>query len=134
MPLFYDNNKTGFANYSEAELTLTAPRDWTASDVEELSMWFRGDPANSAESLYVAVTDASGASIVEYHDSPNASQASTWQEWVIPLQTFVSQGIDLTDVDRIGLGIGTRGNTTVQGGSGKMYFDDIRLYRQRATP
>ncbi len=134
MPLFYDNNKPGFANYSEAELTLTAPRDWTASDVEELSMWFRGDPANSAESLYVAVTDASGASIVEYHDSPNASQASTWQEWVIPLQTFVSQGIDLTDVDRIGLGIGTRGNTTVPGGSGKMYFDDIRLYRPRATP
>ena len=97
-------------------------------------MWFRGDPANSAENLYVAVTDASGASIFEYHDNPNASQATNWQEWVIPLQTFASQGIDLTDMDRIGLGIGTRGNTTVLGGSGKMYFDDIRLYRPRATP
>ena len=39
------------------------------------------------------------------------------------------QGINLTNVDRIALGMGTRGNTTTAGGSGKMYFDDIRLIR-----
>jgi hypothetical protein len=99
--------------------------------VEEFSPWFRGDPANSAEPVYVAVTDASGTSVVEYHDSPNASQASTWQEWVIPLHRFADQGINLTDVDRIAVGLGTRGNTTVPGGTGKVYFDDIRLYRPR---
>ena len=38
MPLFYDNNKQGFNNYSEAELTLRAPRDWIASEVEKLSL------------------------------------------------------------------------------------------------
>jgi len=134
MPLFYDNNKPSFANYSEVELTLTAPRDWTASDVEELSLWFRGDPANSVEPLYVAVTDASGVSIAEYHDNPNASQASIWQEWVIPLQKFADQGINLTNVDRIAIGLGTRGNAAVPGGAGKMYFDDIRLYRPRTGP
>jgi len=132
MPLFYDNNRQNFAKYSEAELTLIAPRDWTASSVEELSLWFRGDPANSAEPMYIAVTDASGTSIVEYNDNPNAAQASTWQEWVVPLQTFADQGIDLTNVDRIAIGLGTRGNATVPGGAGKMYFDDIRLYRPRA--
>jgi len=134
MPLFYDNGKQGFSNYSEAELRLTAPRDWTASDVEELSLWFRGDPVNSAEPMYVAVTDAAGTTVVEYHDSPNASQASTWQEWVIPLQKFADQGINLTNMDRIAIGLGTRGNTTVPGGAGKMYFDDIRLYRPRTSP
>lgn len=137
MPLFYDNNKQNFSKYSEAELTLTAPRDWTASGVEELSLWFRGDPANPAEPMYVAVTDASGVSIVEYHDNPNAIQTSTWQEWVLPLSAaggFADQGIDLTNVDRIAIGLGTRGNATVPGGAGKMYFDDIRLYRPRTGP
>jgi hypothetical protein len=71
---------------------------------------------------------------VQYNDNPNATQADSWQEWVIPLQTFADQGIDLTHVDRIAIGLGTRGNTTVPGGSGKMYFDDIRLYRPEAQP
>ncbi|MFC1637147.1 LamG-like jellyroll fold domain-containing protein, partial [Planctomycetota bacterium] len=134
MPLFYDNNKQGFKNYSEAELTLSAPRDWTVSDVEDLSLWFRGNMTNAAEPLYVAVIDMSGTAVVEYHDNPNATQADSWQKWVIPLQTFTDQGIDLTDVDRIAIGLGTRGNTTVPGGSGKMYFDDIRLYRPKTAP
>jgi len=134
MPLVYDNNKQGFKKYSEAELTLTAPRDWTKSGVGELSLWFRGDVANAAEPMYVAVTDMSGAAAVEYHDNPDATQAGTWQEWVIPLQTFADQGIDLTDVDKFAIGLGTRGNTTVPGGAGKMYFDDIRLYRPRTAP
>jgi hypothetical protein len=134
MPLFYDNNKQGFAKYSEAVLTLINLRDWTKSSVEELSLWSRGDATNAAETIYVAVTDMSGTAVVQYHDNPNATQVGTWQEWVIQLQTFADQGIDLTDVDRIAIGLGTRGNTTVPGGSGKMYFDDIRLYRLRPEP
>ena len=46
MPLAYDNNKQGFAMYSETELTLTAPRDWTEENVAELSIWFIGYPAS----------------------------------------------------------------------------------------
>ena len=46
MPLVYDNNKQGYANYSEAELTLTAQRDFTEQGVAELSLWFRGNPAS----------------------------------------------------------------------------------------
>ena len=34
-----------------------------------------------------------------------------------------------TDVDKIAIGLGAKGNITVPGGSGKMFFDDIRLYR-----
>jgi hypothetical protein len=134
IPLIYDNNKQGFAKYSEAVLTLINLRDWTKSSIEELSLWFRGDATNAAETIYVAVTDMSGTAVVQYHDNPNATQVGTWQEWVIQLQTFADQGIDLTDVDRIAIGLGTRGNITVPGGSGKMYFDDIRLYRLRPEP
>ncbi|UCE49822.1 MAG: hypothetical protein JSW47_06650 [Phycisphaerales bacterium] len=131
MPFFYNNNKQGFARYSEAELILTAARDWTEEGVAELSLWLNGDPANSADRLYVAVSSAGGQTVVVYHDDPAATQTDGWTEWVIPLQSLADQGIDLTNVDEIALGVGTRGNTTAPGGSGKMLFDDIRLYRPR---
>jgi len=134
LPFFYDNNKQGFAKYSEAELTLSSSRDWTEGGVGELSIWFHGDPANSAERLYVAVSNVTGSPAVVYHSDPGATTIDSWTEWITPLQTFADQGLNLTNVDRIALGIGTRGNSTVPGGSGKMLFDDIRLYRPRSAP
>jgi len=133
MPLAYDNNKQGFAKYSEAELALTAPRDWTEEGVTELSLWFRGIASNTAEPLYVALSNSTGQPAVVYHDNPNAATVETWTQWVIPLQKFADLGINLANVDRIAVGVGTRGNMTTPGGAGKMYFDDIRLYRPR-TP
>ena len=65
------------------------------------------------------------------YDDPDAAQIDTWIEWVIPLQAFADQGITLTNVDRIVIGLGTQGNMAIPGGSGKMFFDDIRLYRPR---
>jgi len=47
MPLFYENS--GPAYYSEAELTLTYPRDWTEKDVNTLTIWFRGNPSGFVE-------------------------------------------------------------------------------------
>jgi hypothetical protein len=127
MPLAYDNNKQGFAMYSEVELTLTSPRDWTEQGITELSLWFHGESANDAEPLYVAVFNSTGAPAIVTYDNPAAAQINTWNEWIIPLQTFADQGITLTNVDKIAIGLGTQGNITVAGGSGKMYFDDIRL-------
>jgi hypothetical protein len=129
MPFYYDNNKQGFAKYSEAEMTLNTTRDWTEGGVAELSLWFHGDPANSAESIYVAVSNVSGSAAVVNYNEPAATTIDSWIEWIIPLQTLADQGINLTNVDRIAIGVGTRGNNTVPGGSGKVLFDDFRLYR-----
>jgi hypothetical protein len=60
------------------------------------------------------------------HSNPNAIQIETWTQWDIDLQEFVYQGVDMTDVHTIGLGFGDRNNPQ-PGGSGKIYFDDIRL-------
>ncbi|MHC4206888.1 MAG: discoidin domain-containing protein, partial [Planctomycetota bacterium] len=46
MPFSFDNNKQGYAKYSEAELTLIDSRDWTEGGVKELSLWFRGSSAS----------------------------------------------------------------------------------------
>ncbi|MHC4354151.1 MAG: hypothetical protein ACYTE3_05250, partial [Planctomycetota bacterium] len=118
MPYLYDNNlKT-----SEATLTLTSQRDWTAEGVTKLSLWFRGDAANATERMFVALN---GNSVV-YHADPAVTQTTGWNEWVIDLTEFT--GVDLTSVNTITLGFGTR-NSPAAGGTGTMYFDDIRLYR-----
>jgi hypothetical protein len=96
---------------------------WESVDIGILS--------NDAEPLYVAVSNSAGAPAVVVHDDANAAQIDTWTEWVIPLQTFADQGIILTNVDRIAIGLGTQGNMTIPGGKGKMYVDDIRLYQPR---
>jgi hypothetical protein len=129
MPVAYDNNKQGYAYYSEVTKTLSYPRDWTEEGVSRLSLWFRGVSSNSPEPLYVAVANSTGTPAVVVNDNPAAAQAGVWTQWVIPLQTFAVKGIDLTDVDSIAIGLGTQGNMTTPGGSGKMYFDDISLYR-----
>ncbi len=125
MPLYYDNS----VGYSEATLTLTYPRDWTENGVNTLTIWFRGDSANAAETLYVALN---GSAVVS-HDNPDASQVTTWTEWTIDLQAFADQGVNLANVNTIALGLGDR-NNPLAGGSGTMYFDDIRLYPPPPEP
>lgn len=119
MPMYY-NNAVG---KSEATLTLTSNRDWTFKGVNTLTIWYRGDSANAAENLYVALND----SAVVNHDNPDAAQAGGWTEWNIDLTRFADQGVNLANVTSITLGLGNRANPTA-GGSGMMYFDDIRLY------
>jgi len=131
MPVLYDNNKQGFSKYSEVELTLSEARNWTDEGVNELSLWFQGVSDNAAEKLYVAVANRTGQPAVMTHDDPLAAQIGIWTKWVIPLQAFADQGINLADIDRIMIGLGNRGNLTAPGGSGKMYFDDIRLDRSK---
>jgi hypothetical protein len=129
MPVVYDNNKQGYAYYSEVTKTLSYARNWTHEGIGELTIWFRGKSNNDAEPLYVAISNSTGNPVVIYNDNSAATQAGAWTEWVIELQKFADQDIDLTDVDRIAIGVGTQGNLTTPGGSGKMFFDDIRLYR-----
>ena len=126
MPLVY-TNEAGVTN-SEATLTLTSPCDWTEEDVGELSVWFHGDLANAAEPMYVSVSNAAGTPAVVIHEDSQAVQIRTWQEWVIPLQAFADQGINLTNVDQIAIGLGSKGGVA-PGGTGTVYIDDIRLYR-----
>jgi len=56
------------------------------------------------------------------------TQINKWTEWRIDPQEFANQGVNLANVNSITLGLGNRTNP-VAGGSGIMYFDDIRLYR-----
>ncbi len=115
MPLIYDNA----VGKSEATLTLTDKRDWTVNGVDTLTIWFRGDSANAAEQMYVALD---GNARVD-HDNPDAALRTSWTAWNIDLTRFADQGVNLANVNSITLGL-----SSVTGGTGMMYFDDIRLY------
>ncbi len=114
------------AVFTNVTTTGTVSPQWAHQDI--------GIASNAAEPLYVAVSNATGQPAVVVHPDAKAAQIATWTEWVIPLSDLSAQGITLTNVDKIALGLGTKGNMTTPGGSGKMYFDDIRLYRPRTAP
>jgi hypothetical protein len=114
MPMYYDN----VAVKSEATFTLTSNRDWTVNGVDTLTIWFRGDSSNSTETLYVALN---GNARVD-NDNPDATTITSWTAWNIPLQAFADQGVNLANVSSITLGLGSG-----SGGTGTMYFDDIRV-------
>jgi len=111
------------AKFSNVTITGTVSNQWASQDI--------GIASNAAEPLYVAVSNSAGSPAVVVHDDPAAANIVTWTEWVIPLQAFADQGINLANVDRIAIGLGTQGNMTIPGGSGKMYIDDVRLYQPR---
>jgi hypothetical protein len=115
MPMAYDNA----VGKSEATLTLTSNRDWTVNGVNTLVIWFRGETGNAAEQMYVTLN---GNARID-HDDPDAATSTSWKEWNIDLQAFADQGVNLANVNSITLGL-----SSVTGGTGKMYFDDIRLY------
>jgi hypothetical protein len=115
MPFYYDNS----AGKSEATLTLTSKNDWTIKGVNRLTIWYRGDADNAAETMYVVLN---GTARVDNPDS-EAATAARWTEWNIDLQAFADQGINLSNVTSITLGFGS-----VTGGTGSCLFDDIRLY------
>ena len=112
--------------FTNVTTTGTVSPQWANQDI--------GIFSNDAEPLYVAVSNSAGNPVVVVHDDPAAAQINTWTEWIIPLQTFADQGIVLTNVDRIVIGLGTKGNMTIPGGSGKMYFDDIRICNRAVSP
>ncbi|TKJ36241.1 MAG: hypothetical protein CEE38_12560 [Planctomycetes bacterium B3_Pla] len=121
----HDAALTCEAVFSNVTITGNAAGQWTNQDI--------GIAGNAAEPLYVTVSNATGAPVVVPHDDPAAAQIDTWTEWTIDLSTFSDQGINLSDVDKIAIGLGSKGGAAA-GGSGVVFVDDIRLLRPAPQP
>jgi hypothetical protein len=113
MPLLYSN--TDGAAYSEAERTFAVGQNWTEASSQTLVLFFRGTEGNTGQ-LYVKIN---GSKVVYGGDVGDIAKVQ-WQQWNIDL---LSLGVNLQNVTKLSIGID--GN----GASGKLYFDDIRLYR-----
>jgi hypothetical protein len=117
----HDATQVCRAVFSNVTTTGNVTGQWAHQDI--------GIVSNAAEPLYVELSNANGTSAVVAHEDPSAATIDVWTEWRIPLQIFADQGVNLVDVDSIALGLGTKAGVASSGGSGTVYFDDIRLYR-----
>jgi hypothetical protein len=108
--------ETCTAVFSEVSTTGTITGQWQSQDI--------GIENNDPEPMYVAVANSAGTPAVVYHDDPDAATTETWTKWVIPLQKFADQGVNLKNVDSMAIGFGDKNNLQA-GGSGIVFFDDI---------
>jgi len=113
MPFTYSN--TAGKVYSEAERTFAVGQDWTKAGSQTLVLFFQGTAGNTGQ-LYVKIN---GSKVVYGGDASDIAKVQ-WRQWNIAL---ASLGVNLRNVTKLSIGID--GN----GVNGKLYFDDIRLYR-----
>ena len=122
----HDEAQTCEAVFSNVTITGSVSGQWMHQDV--------GINSNAAEPMYVALSNANGTPAIVAHDDPAAATMDAWTQWMIPLQAFADQGVNLTNVDTMAIGLGTTASVAAPGGSGTMYFDDIRLYPPASEP
>ena len=122
----HDAALTCEAKFSNVTITGTVGPQWASQDV--------GILGNNTEPLYVSLSNAGGTPAVVVNDEANASVTDVWTEWLIDLQLFADQGVNLTNVDKIAIGLGATGDANATGGSGTMFIDDITLLRPAPEP
>jgi len=88
-----------------------------------------GIASNAPERLYVTLQDQAGNSAaVSHEDGLEAVNAPYWKAWDISLDKFAADGVNLTGVKKMYIGVGDR-NAAPSGAVGVLYFDDIQLRR-----
>jgi hypothetical protein len=124
----FDYNNSGAPLYSEAQ-TDDIDYDWTIAGVVAIDIWYKGNASNAAEKMYAALEDNNSHPVaVVANSDPNIVKSSDWQVWRIKLTDFA--GVNLTNVKKFYIGFGDRNNPAA-GGTGTVYFDDIRLHPSR---
>jgi hypothetical protein len=111
--------------YSEAQRTFSPAQDWTRLGVTVLSLSFLGDSGNSVEPMYLKINGKK----VLYNGEVVDITRPRWHLWNIDL---ASVGVNLQNITSLIIGFGNDTSPTA-GGSGVVYFDDIRLHRTAPT-
>jgi hypothetical protein len=112
------------ADFSGFNITGTVTGQWQSQDI--------GIESNVADQLYVAVEDSTGKSAAVNHPDIEAVLSGAYQEWNIDLREFGNVGVNLASIKKMYIGVGNRTNPRA-GGTGTLYFDDIRLYKPRCV-
>jgi len=123
MPLEYDNSTVDYSEATVDIADLQAEQDWSKYGIQALTLYFHGDPDNAAQRMYVKLN---GSKIV-YEGQVDVLTQALWQPWNIDL---AASGVNLSHVTELSIGVERLGGT---GGTGRAYFDDIRLYPAMAT-
>ena len=90
-------------------------------------------PGNSPDALYVLVEDAAGTTGMVRHPDPEATLLETWQEWNIALSDFATAGVNLAAIKAMHIGVGDP-IQPLPSGAGRIFIDEIRVYKPRCVP
>jgi hypothetical protein len=93
--------------FTEVTRTYDGPQDFTAFGVETMSLSFVGRDDNVEHPLYVRLEDAAGQSLQVEHQFTYACQSEIWRQWDVALAQFGAAGVDLTNVTKITVGMGS---------------------------
>jgi len=112
--LEYDN--TVYPYFTEWIYDVQA--DLTAGGLAtDLTLTFKGDPENSAETIYVTLEDSTGANHTVTYPDPNATRIADWVVWRISLTEFAR--VDTKNIKKLIVTTGTIGEP---GGKGTTYI------------
>jgi regulation of enolase protein 1 (concanavalin A-like superfamily) len=119
----HSSNVFGKGKFSNVQITGTVSQQAWEQQAIGVEM-----QSNEPAQMYVVLDN----SAVVYNDNPDAALMTEWTEWNIDLQRFADQGVNLTNVEKFGIGFGD--SNSQDNGSGLVYFDDIRLHPSQSTP
>lgn len=131
MEIAYDNTSSPYRTEVSADAALLGcSTDWTRGGNKLLTLDVKGHD-DMFDSIYVTLESNGGAQsgTVQYRDVRELNQQAEYEWfhfWPIDLQEFAAQGVDLTAVSRILIGIGTKASPT-PGGAGSILVNNLRL-------
>ncbi|MFH1716723.1 MAG: hypothetical protein ABIF19_05185 [Planctomycetota bacterium] len=114
--------------FTEATRTFDSAQDFTAQGVQTLSLSFVGEEENVEHPMYLTLEDAAGQNLKVEHPYTWACESELWREWNIALEQFSAAGVDLTNIKKITIGLGS-GADSGQGPEDRdgVWIDPIRL-------
>lgn len=127
----YDNSVSPYYTEVSADASLLGcSSDWTRGGNQMLTLDVKGHD-NMTDSVYVTLESNGGAEsgTVQYPLVTELNQQAGYEWfhfWPIDLQAFADQGVQLTNITKITIGVGTR-NSPAAGGSGAVLIDRLRL-------
>jgi len=128
MPLYYNNADEPYD--SQTDRTWPAPQDWTLNGMDTFELYFRGASDNGLGQLYLSIEDNAGQISFINHLNPDAVLVEQWQQWRIPLADLIADGLDVTAIRKVSIGVGNLDNQQPHG-IGIIYVDNIRVIQSK---
>ncbi len=94
----HDVSQTCEAVFSNVTTTGNVSGQWVSQDI--------GIASNTAEPMYIGLTDSAGRAGIVEHEDPAATQIDTFTVWAVDLADFADQGVDIGAVTKMSLGVG----------------------------
>ncbi len=124
--LAYDNTVSPF--YSKIQRTFTSSQNWSGENTAAITLKLRVPEHCDSKNVFLTISDGANSANV-FAAAPNAVTEPLWGSLMrlnFDLKAFAQQGVDLSRVQSIAIGIGSG-----QSDQGEIDIDSVALYVSR---